>query len=282
LLELLVVITIIGILSSIVIVSMSGSTDSADIAKGKSYDQQIHALLGYEAVLDLNFNENAYNSCPDGKDVCDASGYNNNGDISNNEAAYILNPVGGYALSFDGINDRITIADSSSLDVREAITLTVWVNTDSYSGSKDILQKHYYMYFLRQTWLDNGILTFTLKIDGTYRSVSYNNPSELWDGSWHHIVGTWGGGAIKLYIDGNFVNQSSEYSGNIDTSGSALYIGYSASAAEYFKGLIGEIRIYAKALPATEIQKQYVQGLNNLLASQAITQTEYDKKNGKI
>jgi prepilin-type N-terminal cleavage/methylation domain-containing protein len=139
LLELLVVITIIGILSSIVIVSMSGSTDSADIAKGKSYDQQIHALLGYEAVLDLNFNENAYNSCPDGKDVCDASGYNNNGDISNNEAAYILNPVGGYALSFDGINDRITIADSSSLDVREAITLTVWVNTDSYSGSKALL-----------------------------------------------------------------------------------------------------------------------------------------------
>jgi prepilin-type N-terminal cleavage/methylation domain-containing protein len=45
LLELLVVITIIGILSSIVIVSMSGSTDSANIAKGKAYSQQIHALL---------------------------------------------------------------------------------------------------------------------------------------------------------------------------------------------------------------------------------------------
>ena len=57
LLELLVVITIIGILSSIVIVSMSGSADSASIAKGKAYAQQVQALLGHEARGMWDFDE---------------------------------------------------------------------------------------------------------------------------------------------------------------------------------------------------------------------------------
>jgi prepilin-type N-terminal cleavage/methylation domain-containing protein len=127
LLELLVVITIIGILSSIVIVSMSGSTDSASIAKGKSYTQQVHALLGHEAVLDLNFNENAYGTCPDGKDTCDASGYNNNGTIYNDGAVYVSSLVDGYALSLNGASDYINLGNPASLKIAGNLTFSAWL-----------------------------------------------------------------------------------------------------------------------------------------------------------
>jgi hypothetical protein len=53
--------------------------------------------------------------------------------------------------------------------------------------------------------------------------------------------------------------------------------GYSNSEC-YFPGLIDEVRIYSEALPATEIQEHYVQGLNKLLANQVITQAEYDQR----
>ena len=56
----------------------------------------------------------------------------------------------------------------------------------------------------------------------------------------------------------------------------SLMIGKQGS--QYFFGLIDEARIYTEALPSTEIQKHYVQGLEKLLANQAITQAEYDQR----
>ena len=101
LLELLVVITIIGILASIVIVSMSGSTDSATIAKGKIYAQQIHALLGANALGVWNFDEGT------GTVVKDLSGYNNHGVITGADWTEDT-PIGqGYALSFNGSSDYV-------------------------------------------------------------------------------------------------------------------------------------------------------------------------------
>jgi len=49
----------------------------------------------------------------------------------------------------------------------------------------------------------------------------------------------------------------------------------------YFNGLIDEVRIYAEALLSAEIQKHYVQGLNKLLANNAITEEEYNQRMAK-
>jgi hypothetical protein len=93
---------------------------------------------------------------------------------------------------------------------------------------------------------------------------------------WSHIVGTFvengGSNNWKVYINGELILQKT-FSGTIgDSLGHALTIG------RYGNGLIDEVRIYSEALPSTEIQKHYVQGLNNLLANQAITQVEYDQR----
>jgi len=45
-----------------------------------------------------------------------------------------------------------------------------------------------------------------------------------------------------------------------------------------YNGLIDEVQVYAEALTATGIQKYYAQGLNRLLAKNAITEEEYNQR----
>jgi prepilin-type N-terminal cleavage/methylation domain-containing protein len=140
LLELLVVITIIGILSSIVIVSMSGSTDSATIAKGKAYAQQVHALLGSNAVGVWNFDEEVENTCSGGEDVCDVSGYGNHG-IFSGDTHYVPSDIGGYALSFDGIGDYVSYGNDASLNITDGFTIESWVKANSFLAHAGIVNK---------------------------------------------------------------------------------------------------------------------------------------------
>jgi prepilin-type N-terminal cleavage/methylation domain-containing protein len=277
LLELLVVITIIGILASIVVVSMSGSTDSATIAKGKAYAQQIHALLGHEAVLDLNFNENDYNTCPDGSDVCDASGYNNNGTISQDEdgAAFVSSPVDGYALSFDGVDDYVNAGNGASLNITGEITIEAWVNTDieSPAVNKGIFAKCDAVngYMIRHR---TGAKDIQAAVFKSGSAISADSSITLVAGQWYHVVGTYNGERVKVYVNGVYEGVSGVFTAGIGITAYNARIGNDYNTPNW-SGLIDDVRIYAAALPATEIQKHYVQGLERLLSNQAITQAEY-------
>jgi prepilin-type N-terminal cleavage/methylation domain-containing protein len=277
LLELLVVITIIGVLASIVVVSMSGSTDSATIAKGKAFSQQVRALLGHEAVLDLNFNESTADTCPDGEDVCDASGYGNNGTLYGN-ASFIPSSVDGYALSFDGAGDYVNCGNNSILDVfrtsgSKLLTIEVWIKRNIIGTAQQIINKGiagegYKLEFTPA----NGILFTTWGVKDYYFS------STVTDTKWHHIAIVFDSSYdATFYLDGL---SNEKIAGNLVgiSSNQSLEIGIRSSTTHSFSGLIDEVRIYAEALSATKIQKHYVQGLEKLLANQAIIQSEYDQR----
>jgi len=280
LLELLVVITIIGILSSIVIVSMSGSTDSATIAKGKTYAQQVHALLGANAVGVWNFDEGT------GTTLTDISGYGNNGTLNKGANGtgldWVASDIEGTALQFDGVDDYVDCGNKMSLNQNSTITVETWINTnkaDSYqriianadvnSGSPQIG----YELMINS----NNDLVFYVK--GLLSSGSASIPASLISlDSWYHIVGTYNGDRIRIYWNGINEDTNSLSAGNFSNI-KTLYIGRrQSSILQLFSGLIDGVRIYSEALPSTEIQKRYVQGLNKLLANQAITQAEYDQR----
>lgn len=73
--------------------------------------------------------------------------------------------------------------------------------------------------------------------------------SNLANLNWHHIVGTYDGSRVKLYIDGVLktdVARSGLFRGN-DA------IGIGGNAGEYFHGTIDEVYIYNRALSASEV-----------------------------
>jgi prepilin-type N-terminal cleavage/methylation domain-containing protein len=285
LLELLVVITIIGILASIVVVSMSGSTDSATIAKGKAYAQQVHALLGHEAVLDLNFNEGNYNTCSDGADVCDASGYGNNGTIYNNEATFVSSPIDGYALNFDGVNEYVECGNNNALvTLTSEKTFEFWINPKTgftYAGFLGLDNNSSNNRWYVDDNNGSGRIRIYGMINGIEETLLTTASNTLTYENWQHIVVIDNGLIWKIFINGILINSGSE---SLDFSllpvDSTFKLGKvrHSSAYHFLGGYIDDVRIYAVALPSTEIQKHYVQGLEKLLVNQNITQAEYDQR----
>jgi len=278
LLELLVVITIIGILSSIVIVSMSGSTDSATIAKGKAYAQQVHALLGANAVGVWNFDEGI------GTTLTDISGYGNNGTLGKGANGtgldWVFSDIGGTALQFDGVDDYVNCGNDSSLDLTSKGTIIFWAKISSYDHST------YWHIFGKgasagwdsngySVWYNNsailGSITDRSKIP-THNSVSFGKPET---DVWHHFVLTWNGSRVYSYLNGIVVSSTSQTL-NVPVTTYNLLLG--RTPARYFSGLLDDFRVYAESMPVAEIQKHYAQGLENLLANQVIPQTEYYRR----
>jgi prepilin-type N-terminal cleavage/methylation domain-containing protein len=263
--ELLVVIAVIGVLASIVLVSLSGTRDRANIAKTLLYSSQIYHALGADIVGNWNFDEGT------GTRANDFSGYYNTGTISGSGATYTTETPqkaagqgsGKYALSFDGVNGNILIASSASLNTvtqNHIFTFEAWVKKGSLTGMRDIIGPVDYAPRFGYCFIINNLCpSFRFqKADGTW--IEHTSTFSLTPDAWYHLVMTYDKAYVKFYVNGELKNTFSE-TGLTDCVGSRwgiAYVGWS-----HFDGLIDEVRIYSRALTATEIQQHYAQGLKD-------------------
>jgi hypothetical protein len=71
---------------------------------------------------------------------------------------------------------------------------------------------------------------------------------------WTHLAGTYDGATLRLYVNGVQVSSRSP-SGPIAVSTNPLQMGGDSIYGQYFQGRIDEVRVYNRALSATEIQR---------------------------
>lgn len=104
---------------------------------------------------------------------------------------------------------------------------------------------------------DTQIL-FTMS-DGT-NYIGYDMPSNsnLQDGTWHHLVGTykWDGSQsiVRLYVDGVEQDSSPKYFSYKPALSSAKYISVGNGGGEYITGNVNDARIYDHCLSNVEIK----------------------------
>lgn len=194
-------------------------------------------------VLALSFNAGS------GTTAADSSGANNSGTL--NGPTWTNSGKYGKALLFDGVNDIVHVADSASLDLTTAMTLEAWVYpTVTVSGWKAILQKEVDAYLLSA-----GSDANVPALGGTFNGVCCTNvyaPAVLAINTWTHVAGTWDGTTERLYINGVQV-ASSAANGTLQVNANPVRIGGNTYGTEFFKGRIDEVRIYNRALTASEI-----------------------------
>ena len=70
---------------------------------------------------------------------------------------------------------------------------------------------------------------------------------------WSNVALTYDGATLRLYVDGRQVADAGA-SGAIQVTDHPLWIGGNEPYGEHFDGLIDELRVYARALPADEIR----------------------------
>ena len=159
----------------------------------------------------------------------------------------------GNALSFNGTSSTVRVADSASLDLTTAMTLSAWIEpTASQNGWRTILQHEADAYFLNASNSDGPLRPSgggTLGGNTQYLSGPSANPVNAWT----YVALTYDGATMRLFINGTQVS-SRAASGPIQTTNSPLWIGGNSPYGEYFQGLIDEARVYNRALTQAEIQ----------------------------
>jgi hypothetical protein len=188
---------------------------------------------------------------PTGATAVDGSGRGNNGTI-NGPVRSSAGKFGG-ALSFDGVNDLVTIPDADTLDLTTGMTMEAWIRPSAVGSAwRTVMLKE-----------QPGSLIYSLYAgDGTGRAATdvftnadkgLSGGSALATDTWTHLAATYDGANLRLYVNG-VQAASKAVTGSIRASTGVLRIGGNNIWGEWFAGLIDEVRLYNKALTATEIQ----------------------------
>ena len=168
----------------------------------------------------------------------------------------------GQSLKFNG-SSYVEVPDSDALDPVN-ITVSFWIKRNgSQSSYARIMDKHsqssasYQLYFYGTGnnfgGFLNGVSGNTGDVDSTFLVP---------DGVWTHLVMTYDGSYMKFYGNGVLSKNQAAAFGNIVPGNTVLRFGTTdaPSPAAFMVGLLDDVRIYNRALSATEITTLYRYG----------------------
>lgn len=205
-------------------------------------------LVGY-----WHFDENASTT------AYDASGSGNNGTLQGNPAWTTgTSCKAGNCLSFNG-NSYVAIPNGPALQPAN-LSVAYWVNFGSFTDSWEVSNNpstfdYNHGYMVREDTPTNTVGAF----------IGYGTANAgIWSGTlstgiWYFVVETYDGSTLRLYINGNQVGSGVSVNKPIDYTGVANYV-YLAQRSDgglRLQGSMDEVRIYNRALSASEIQTMY-------------------------
>lgn len=183
---------------------------------------------------------------PNRTDACiDSSGNGHTG------TAYGTSVVDGKidrARSFNGNGDYI---DIPAINISHAITVAAWIYSDNFLQNTFIIAKNP----INTQWAlligDKGSLKW--RGAGVETNVACDIPS---NGAWHHIVARQEGTTGSLYVDG-VLRASGTLPGIGNGAGSISLGRFNSGDHWYFTGKIDDVRVYNRALSASEISELF-------------------------
>jgi len=173
-----------------------------------------------------------------GTTAADTSGNGNPGTLTNGPT-WTSSGHAGAALSFDGVNDRV-IASVPNLP---AVTISMWVNAPRAGTVKRIFDRNGSNPIIRI--LSDGRPQFV-------GSSFLNSTTAITANVWQHIVVVGDASGHKIYVNGSLAG--SDAMAYVVTQSEAVSIG---GSLDYFPGAIDDVRLYDRALSASEVSDLY-------------------------
>jgi hypothetical protein len=192
--------------------------------------------------------------------LLDRSGRNNHGTLTNMDPASDWVASGKGALDFDGVDDFVNTGNWSNSLTR--ISVSAWVRPTS-GTRQDFVSKWgsiNYQYVLLQG-VTASRFQFYISTTSSNAIGSGDSTTVISAGVWYHVVGTYDGSTVRLFINGLLENSTS-HSGNLSASTQNNLIGKSGDAL--FAGQLDDIRIYNRALTAGEVSQLWQIGRGNM------------------
>ena len=140
-----------------------------------------------------------------GTTVADATGKGHTGTISG--ATWSAAGKNGGALSFDGVNDWVTVADANDLDLTNGMTLSAWVNPTSAGADwRTVMLKESpgFMVYALYANTDTSRPSGHVVIGGS--DLDTRGTATVASNAWTHLTATYDGANLRLYVNGTLVS----------------------------------------------------------------------------
>lgn len=170
----------------------------------------------------------------------------------------------GNAFEFKGDGDHVYVGDIEEADGTNTLTLAAWINPTA-TGQGD--------FFTKNTSGERSNSSWVFRYDGEGNqtvSAHFNDEEENWtairsDASvqtnvFTHVAVTIDGETRTLYLDGS-LEKSDDYAARLDDEDAPVVLGAANNAGggvtNEFVGYLDEVRVYDRALSASEITDLY-------------------------
>jgi hypothetical protein len=148
------------------------------------------------------------------------------------------------ALRLDG-NYGVAVVDASQ---QTNTSISVWVKRSEISSTATIVTPNGVGPAIHQSNYAFKGMVFTPSFTPTVTSNAFI------DSDWHHLVVTYDGSFVKLYVDGA-LQGTTFYSGTCNDA--ALYYRIGLTNWVYWKGYVDDLRFYSRTLSASDVQKLF-------------------------
>ena len=157
------------------------------------------------------------------------------------------------AASFDGTSGDVDVPGVTSASFSSGFTIEAWVKSAAVQQDSGIVGKWSHSFGGVLLWIDTSG-NYSLAV--TARKSNYLTTSVAPKvGTWEHVVGTWDGAMLRLYVDGREIG-SRAFAGVPGLPTNDLQIGDYADSDKYFDGALDEVALYDHALTADQIAAQ--------------------------
>lgn len=201
---------------------------------------------------------------PSGTTAYDASGSafhgTYGGTVTLNQAATPIKSDNNTSALFDGSTGNVAIPAGLSTAGYSGFSVECWVklaNTTFVQNPRLIANSH--------TDSDNKGFELYIQKSANSFNMTIGNGSTFananWvttlDTNWHHVIGTWNGTTITLYVDGTS-RATASLSGTMGTPSSAIALGYADTYnGDFLPGSLDECAIYNYALTGTQVTNHF-------------------------
>ncbi|WP_433160983.1 exo-alpha-sialidase [Kribbella sp. CA-247076] len=162
----------------------------------------------------------------------------------------------GQARDLDGVDDAIQLPFAESLAVGSGdFTAMAWIKYGASTASQAIFWGYGINEF-SQFWLRaepassriRGLITTNGNTASVATTKAYN------DNAWHHVALQRKAGTLSIWVDGVQAASVTAPTGSVSPGRPfKMYVGQRLDGAHHFDGALDEVRIYKRALTATEL-----------------------------
>jgi hypothetical protein len=159
------------------------------------------------------------------KNFADPSG-NTDGTLSGGVAAGGASGVRGAATAFDGVDDEIV---GPKISVGNFFSVSAWVYPTGFQANQAGIISCINGQMVNRLMITNpgNIITAQLDVGAGQVNHQVTVPSLL--NAWHHVVYSYDGASVRIFLDGALVYQSAQ-TGTLSSSSAGIRIGHGASA----------------------------------------------------